>query len=170
MFSDYSITESIPVANHVYKYLLKKCGSDTYTANRSELIGNIVLSSLGTNPDISISKTKFKKTFHIVIKDYQYLKAGISLGIKTGQVFNKMIDKMFRDEMYCHIIINSNVSDSQYLDGIRKFLEVYDITEDDIKLESIYRDFKRKKEAFKSRLLPKGHNKKYPKMSSIKSA
>ena len=170
MYSDYSITESIPVADHVYKYLLKKCGSDTYIANRSELIGNIVLSSLGTNPDISISKVKFKKSFNIVIKDYQYLKAGISLGIKSGQVFNKMMDKMFREEMYCHIFINSNLSKDQYLEGIRSFLKVYEITEDDIKLESIYRDFKRKKESLKNRLNPVGHNKIDTIVSSKKTA
>jgi len=162
MFSDYSITETIPVADHVYKYLLKKCGSDTYVANRSDLIGNIVLSSLGSNPDLSISKTKYNKVFHIVIKDYQYLKTGIRLGIKTGQVFNKMIDKMFRDELYCHIFINSNLSKEKYLEGIRMFLQVYDITEDDIKLESIYRDFKRKKDELKERLLPKGQNQIHP--------
>lgn len=158
MYTDYSITESIPVADHVYKYLLKKCGSDTYTANRSELIGNIVLSSLGKNQDISISKTKFKKTFNIVIKDFQYLKAGVSLGIKSGQVFNKMMDKMFRDELYCHILMNSTLSKDKYLEGIRLFLKVYDITEDDIKLESIYRDFKRKKETLQNRLIPQGQN------------
>ena len=170
MYSDYSITESIPVSDHVYKYLLKKCGTDTYVANRSELIGNIVLSSLGTNPDISISKIKFKKTFNVVIKDYQYLKAGISLGIKSGQVFNKMMDKMFREELYCHIYINSNLSKDQYLEGIRNFLNVYEITEDDIKLESIYRDFKRKKETLKSRLTPLGHNKITPILSPKKTA
>jgi len=150
---DYSITETIPVADHVYKFLVKRCGSDTYTANRNDIIGNIVLSSLGKNNDLKISKTRHTKSFNIVIKEYSYLRNGIFLGVKSGQAFNKMIDKLFRDEMYFHVYVNSFKSKEQFLEGIRNYLKIYDITEDDIKLESIYRDFKRKKEDLQTMLL-----------------
>ena len=149
MNSDYFITEHIPVADHVYKFLLKRCGGSTYIANRNDIIGNIVLSSLGRNSDIQLSKTNYVKIFNVVIKETAYLRNGIYLGVKSGQVFNKMVDKLFRDEMFFHVFINSIKSKEQFLDGLRKYLELYDITEDDIKLESIYKDFKRKKEELK---------------------
>tara|TARA_R110002096_G_C14661308_1_gene727995 strand:+ start:1465 stop:1926 length:462 start_codon:yes stop_codon:yes gene_type:complete len=145
MNSDYSITETVPVANHVYKYVIGINGSDTIIAERSDFIGNIILSSLNRNTDLSISRKKFKKSIHIVIKDYQYLKNGIYIGLKRGQVFNNLIDKMFRREMYSHCFMNKEIHDDKYLQNMRKFLEIYNINEDDIKLESLYRDFKRVK-------------------------
>jgi len=149
---DYSITENIPVSDHVYKFLIKRCGGDTYVASRNDIIGNIVLSSLGRNSDLKISKSKYTKTFNVVIKEYSYLRNGIFLGVKSGQAFNKMIDKLFRDEMYFHVFVNAQSSKDQHLEGIRKYLKIYNIDEDDIKLESIYRDFKRKKEELSNTL------------------
>ncbi len=153
MYADYSITESIPVADHVYKFLVKRTGSDTYVATRNDIIGNIVLSSLGTNPDIPISKSKYNRLFHLVIKEHKYLKTGIKLGIKSGQVFNRLMDQLFRDELYHHIIMKNIANKTKCIGEIRQFLKLYDITEDDIKLETIYRDFKRKKEGIESRLM-----------------
>lgn len=149
---DYSITENIPVSDHVYKFLIKRCGGDTYVATRNDIIGNIVLSSLGRNADLKISKSKYTKTFNVVIKEYSYLRNGVFLGVKSGQAFNKMIDKLFRDEMYFHVFVNAQSSKDQHLEGIRKYLKIYNIDEDDIKLESIYRDFKRKKEELANNL------------------
>lgn len=149
---DFAITEHIPVSDHVYKFLIKRCGSDTYVATRNDIIGNLVLSSLGKNSDIKISKSKYTKVFNIVIREYAYLRNGVHLGMKSGQVFNKMVDKLFRDEMYFHVSANAVNSKEQHLEGIRKYLKIYDIEEDDIKLESIYRDFKRKKEEFQTNL------------------
>ena len=145
---DYSITESIPVSNHVYKYLVKRCGSDTYTASRKDIIGNIVLSSLGRNQDIKPLKNKYTKLFNIVIKEASYLRNGIFLGVKSGQVFNNMVDKLFRNEMYFHISINATADKEKCLKGLRKYLNLYNINEDDLKLETIYRDYKRKKEKY----------------------
>lgn len=153
MIADFSITETIPVADHVYKFLVKRTGSDTYVAERTDIIGNIVLSSLGKHHDLGLTKNKFTKTFKVVIKEDKYLKCGVFLGVKSGQVFNRMIDQLFRDELYHHIQMNANNEKEKCLEGIRNFLAVYDITEDDIKLESIYRDFKRKKSKIESRLI-----------------
>jgi hypothetical protein len=145
---NYSITESIPVADHVYKYLVKRYGSDTVTATRNDIIGNIVLSSLNRNSDIKLAKPKFNKVFNVVIKENHYLRNGVFIGVKHGQVFNNMVDKLFRDEMYFHVFINNSEDKAKFLEGIRKYLSLYDITEDDIKLESLYRDFKRKKDEY----------------------
>lgn len=148
MPENYAITESIPVADHVYKYLVKRYGGNTLTATRNDIIGNIVLSSLNRNSDIKLAKPKFNKLFHVVIRENHYLRNGVFIGVKHGQVFNSMVDKLFRDEMYFHVFINNSEDKDKFLDGMRKYLNFYDITEDDIKLESLYRDFKRKKEEY----------------------
>ena len=145
MNSDYSISETIPVADHVYKYITGINGSDTIIAERSDFIGNIILSSLNRNSDVQLSRKKYKKSIKIVIKDHQYLKNGVFIGLKRGQVFNNLIDKMFRRELYSHCFMNKDMHDDKYIEVIRKFLNVYNISEDELKLDSIYRDFKRKK-------------------------
>jgi hypothetical protein len=143
--SDYSITETIPVADHVFRYLVHKYGSDTILAKRSDIVGNIILSSLNKNSDLDISRKKFKKSIKVVIKDYQYLKNGVFVSVKKGQVFNTLIDKMFRGELYSHCFMNKELHDDAYIKIIRQFLDVYNISEDELKVASIYRDFKRKK-------------------------
>ncbi|MDO6813808.1 hypothetical protein [Tenacibaculum soleae] len=144
--SDYSITETIPVADHVFRYLVHKYGSDTIIAERSDIVGSIILSSLNRNNDLGISKKKYSKSIKVVIKDYQYLKNGVFVSVKKGQVFNKIIDKMFRGELYSHCFINKKLHDDAYIKIIRQFLDIYNISEDELKVASIYRDFKRKKQ------------------------
>lgn len=144
--SDYSITETIPVADHVYKYILKKNGSEIINANRTDIFGIIILSSLNNNRDLKIDKRRsvFTKTLKIIIKEDQYLRNGLYVGVKRGQVFNKIIDKMFRSELYAHCRMIKEVHKEGYYKIIKSFLDIYEITEEELKLESIYRDFKRK--------------------------
>lgn len=63
-------------------------------------------------------------------------------------IFNDIIDGMFRDEIYKSAIILKNKSENKILKSLREHLEMYDISEDDIKLDSLYRDFKRKRHYF----------------------
>lgn len=149
---DYSITEHIPVADHVYKFLVKRCGGDVYVATRNDIIGNIILSSLGKHSDVKLPNNNFSKIFNVVIRESSYVRSGVFVGVKSGHVFNKMIDQLFRDELYHHVHINTSLQKDKCLNGIRNFLKIYDITEDDIKLESLYRDFKRKKESIQQRI------------------
>ena len=142
---DYSITEHIPVADHVYKYLVKICGGDTLVASRHDFIGSVVLNSLGTNHDVVLSSKKYSKHFNVVITDHKYLKNGVRLGVKSGQVFNRLIDRMFRDQMYMHVFMNKSTDNKMYLNGLREYLEMYGITEDELQLDTVYKDFKRKK-------------------------
>lgn len=150
----YSITESLPVEPHVYKFLLKRVGSDIYVATRKESLGNIIISSLGNNVDVKHTTVphKFTKLFHIIIKDHIYLKNSVVLGVMRGQIFNNTIDLLFREELFHYMIINTSHKKSNYLESMRKFLACHDITEDDVKFETLYREFNRKKKKFQHQL------------------
>lgn len=145
MAISFSITQHIPVSNHVYKYLLAKCGSDTIEVSRTNLVGSIVLSLLNRNGDIKPGKSNHTKVFNVVIKENFYNRNGINIGPRNAKLFNDMFDKMFREELYCHIIMNKSELKEMFIESIRNFLEVYGIDEDDIKLETLYKDFKRKR-------------------------
>jgi len=154
MAADYSITEHLPVSNHVYKFLVKRCGSDVFVAHRNTFIGNVILSSLGKSTDVRIgSSVNFTKIFNVVIKDHYYLKNGVHLSFKNAKVFNNMIDLLFREEMFAQIIILHEANNTNFVELIKNYLKAYDITEDDLKLDTIYRDFKRKKEKLQQKLI-----------------
>ncbi len=147
MAQDFSIQQNIPVADHVYKYLVARCGKDCIVATRNTFIGSTVLSLLSRNNDIRHdSKKRHNKLFHVIINEDKYLRNGVHLDYRSAQAFNDLVDKMFREELYCHVMINKYSTNEKFIDSIRNFLEVYDITEEDIKFETIYRDFKRKKD------------------------
>ncbi len=143
---DFSITQNIPVADHVYKYLLRICGSDYIKACRSTYIGSLVLSLQGRNQDVRLSKKKYTKTFKAEISECYYEKTGMFITQQNAQLFNEQVDKKFRDELFRMMLMNRELDEKLFLKTMRTYLDFYDITEDDIKIETLYRDFKRKKD------------------------
>jgi hypothetical protein len=144
---DYSITQHFPVADHVYKYLITRCGSDHITASRHTSFGSLALSLHGRNPDVKPGKLIFTKVFKVTVQEEHFKRLGMHITSENAQLFNDQVDKMFREELFYHIMINKGIDAAKYLDSIRTFLMVYNITEDDIKLDTLYRDFKRRKDA-----------------------
>ncbi|WBL25102.1 hypothetical protein [Zunongwangia sp. HGR-M22] len=145
-YSQYSIVQKIPVADHVYKYLLKLCGSDHIIAGRNTYIGSLVLSLQGRNYDVRLTRHKYTKIFRVEITETYYDKNGLFITRENAELFNDQIDKKFRDELYRMMLMNRHLEEKLFLKSMRAYLEFYDITEDDIKAESLYRDFKRKKD------------------------
>ncbi len=152
MAIDYSITHNIPVADHVYKYLKKRCGTDHIIASRTTFIGSQILSLLTRNADLRPKKTDFAKIFKVTIPESLYGKNGMHISAENAQLFNVQIDKMFREELYIHLLILKSNDKKLYLKSMRGFLNVYDIGEDDIKMDTLYRDFKRKKDDMENNL------------------
>ncbi|TXK73937.1 hypothetical protein [Mesonia sp. HuA40] len=152
--ANFAITQHIPVANHVYKYLVKRCGSDTITANRNTFIGCLITTLHSRNNDLRKKQSvkKYTKTFNIVVPYHLYGKNGVYITEVNAQLFNTMIDRMFREEIYAHIMICNITNQTMFLKSLKSFLEIYEISEEDIKLETLYRDFKRKKEELENKL------------------
>jgi hypothetical protein len=143
--AEYAITQHIPVADHVYKYLLKRCGTDHIKASRVTFLGSLLLSLQSRNYDVTPADKKFTKVFSVTIPQHKYDKLGMHITPQIALLFNDQIDKMFRDEMFCHILINKNVDKKMFKKSMEIFLEVYQIDEDDLRMDTLYRDFKRKK-------------------------
>ena len=141
-----SITQNIPVANHVYKYLKVICGTDHIVANRSSYIGSLILSIQGRNYDVRCSKKKYTKIFRAEVSEAYYGKTGLVITRENAELFNDQVDKRFRDELYRNMLINDHLNEKLFLQSMRRYLDLFDINEDDIKIETLYRDFKRKKD------------------------
>ncbi|MBT0607629.1 hypothetical protein [Aequorivita echinoideorum] len=152
MPQDYSITHNIPVADHVYKYLKTRCGTDHIKASRATFMGSVILSLLGRNQDVRPQKNDFRKIFKVDISESYYEKNGMHITPATAQLFNAQIDKMFREELYAHMIIVKSLDKKLFLKSMRTLLDVYQIDEEDIKMDTLYRDFKRKKDQLENNL------------------
>jgi hypothetical protein len=144
--AEYSITQNIPVADHVFKYLEKICGSTHIDANRSTYVGSLVLSLQGRNYDVRVSKKKYTKIFKADISECYYGKTGMFITSENAQLFNDQVDKKFRDELFRMMLMNRHLDKKLFLQSMRSYLDFYGITEDDIKIETLHRDFKRKKD------------------------
>lgn len=152
MADNFSVQINIPVADHIYKYLISKCGTLPFTATRSTFIGSVVLSTLNRNEDVRHpSRTKTTKIFNVTIKEESYLRNGIFIDFKSAKVFNDLMDRMFREELYNYIMLNTQHHDTKYMECIRNFMVFYNINEEDIKEETVYRYFKRKKKQLQTR-------------------
>lgn len=149
---DFSVTQNIPVADHVYKYLKTRCGSDHIIASRTTIFGSLVLGLLTRNGDVKPKKSGFTKIFKATITEDSGQRGGMFISADNAQIFNDQVDKMFREELFFHVVINKGIDARMYLQSIRTFLQVYDITEDDLKIDTIYRDFKRRKDHLDSSL------------------
>jgi len=149
---DFSITQNIPVADHVYKYLKTRCGSDHIKATRTSIFGSLALSLLGKTADLKPKKSEFTRTFRVTISENSHSRQGMHLTEANAQLFNDQVDRMFREELFFYLIMNKGLSSKMYLQSMRTFLEVYDITEEDIKLDTLYRDFKRRKKTYETNL------------------
>lgn len=143
---NFSITQNIPVADHVYKYLKVICGSDHIVANRSTYIGSLILSIQGRNYDVRMKKKRYTKVFKADISECYYEKTGLHITKENAQLFNDQVDKKFRDELYRNMLINDHLDEKHFVKSMRRFLAFYQIDEDDIKFDTLHRDFKRKKE------------------------
>ncbi len=150
--AQYAITQEIPVADHVYKFLVKRCGGDHITASRNTHIGSLAISLHSRNMDLRPSKKVFTRIFKITINESHYEKVGMHFSPANAQLFNDQIDKLFREELYCHVLFSKSIDRKLFLKSIKIFLDLYDIGEDDIKLDTLYRDFKRKKDELSENL------------------
>jgi len=143
---DFSITQNFPVADHVYKFLVKCCGSSHIVASRTTHIGNLVLSLQGRNYDVKPSKKKFRRIFSVTVPEHYYEKTGMHITKVNAQLFNDQADRLFRDELYRHLLMNNHLEKKLFMNSLRRYLEFYQIDEEDIKMDTLYRDFKRKKD------------------------
>jgi len=141
----YSVTIDFPVKRHIKKYLQKKYGKTVMDVSRNDAIGYLVIAMLNRTPDQPVQKIEMDDIYPIRISESKYTKNGLYIGKEQMSLFNKMIDKMFREELYHYIIMSYENCDQKYSYALQDFLNYYGITEDDINSESLLKDFKRRK-------------------------
>ncbi|MDV6167907.1 hypothetical protein R1T16_05685 [Flavobacterium sp. DG1-102-2] len=136
---------SIPVEPHVKKYLMKKYGS-TYTASKTSFLGLEVLQALSgeyEKPYVpSEQAAELKHSYKVFIPERYFNSNGHTVSINNLQHLGEVVTKNFMETMcqYLDMMVDQG---KLAMPELRTFLHYYHISEEDVKLESLYKTYQR---------------------------
>jgi len=151
------ISIDLPVTPAIKKYLAIKLGPE-YRLTSMDWFGSIVFSMLekkGIKKHNCIKDTNISnktEVFQFIMSYNLTTKIGFVLSPKNATMIHNIVDRVFRDEIYYTAIRNKEFYDIEYQTSINDILDSYDIIDEDITWDAIYKEFTRKKKNIKSRL------------------
>jgi len=143
------ISVSFPVKAHVKKYLQRQYGS-AHIATKTSILGMLVLGSLEKTYEKPDKKMPLFFSYSVLIPQGYLNRVGATLPRNTQQHLGDLCTHLFNMALYDHLDAVA-WGGGQVYPELRNFLERYGITEDDMKVESLYRGYSRhckKKEIF----------------------
>lgn len=136
-----SVIVRFPVKSHVYKYLQKKCG-EKLVVNKNDFFGSTVLDIFSKNySDLEAVNDDY--LFPVEISMRYMDKMGIYIDQKIIRKFNSRMDNIFREEMKTFVFTNFEFNSFPKEKSLKQFLDFYNISEEDIKLETLVKYYQR---------------------------
>lgn len=139
---------SIPVAPHVYKFLNSLFG-EFYYLSMGDSLGSFIIGMLQKEQKMlyySLKPIKEKKMYKIVASNSIYEKQGIQLNEREIRYIGVVVDNYFREQCFSTAIFAKQQYGKEIAVSIRDFCQFYNITDEDINYESLYRHFFRKRD------------------------
>lgn len=136
-----TITVHFPVKPHVYKFLQKKVG-EKLIVTKNNFYGNLVLDVLSKRYCV-LESVGDELTFPVDISLRYMTDFGIYIDKNIIRKFNAQIDKQFKEEMRSYVSINANANSLPKAEAVRQFTFHYNITEEDVKMETLLKDIVR---------------------------
>lgn len=156
-----TISINMPMQPYLVKFLKKKYG-ESLKVRANGLIGLFLIDMLSKNYIPKKQKILASSYFTVHFPKTIIEKTGFEILPEKMKRFEEFIKKLFRStlEDYIQISIDSDLvicTDKKLykqdvLNAMRQFLKVYDISEDEVKLETLYRDYSRNKKNLGQRL------------------
>lgn len=146
----------ISVPAYLKKFLVATYGA-AYKVDFSDELGVLILSTLRKK---STHYYEFKKvandraaTYEFCISMSFFDKYGCNITADDMTLLAKTIDRWFRNSLYRSAVLNEYHFGIAYKDTINRYLQSYDISEDELNYSTIRRDFNRKKKHIEQTLL-----------------
>jgi len=141
------VTVSIPVKPHVKKYLCVRYGTQ-HTMSKKSLIGTLLFHILDKQtPKAEKDLADYKEKYSILIPEYYFKSRGHSIGWKKKQYLAICFEKIFFEDMMLFINLAKATGTIKPIEAMRRFLKQYDINENDVNFDSVYRQYQRKKKS-----------------------
>ncbi len=136
---------TIPIKSYLKKYLTKKYGSELILSRKSSLgIHLLELLEGDFNPKELVPATG-DDIYLLNIGEFYSNTKGVTIHTSRINNISAYLDKVFLESLFEHVkIYKANYN--QELPAIRQFLEFYDITDNDLRYDSVYRTYKRYKQ------------------------
>lgn len=137
------ITVKIPVKNHVKKYLSVRYGTE-HTLTKTSLLGMLLFYSLDQRIEKqSVSISDFDSNYKILVSQHYMYKKGFSADMKVRKFIAVCFEKLFYEDM--NGFIDKCISQMGFsaMASLKMFLKTYAISEEDVKVESLYRQYQR---------------------------
>lgn len=143
------ISIHLPVTPAIKKYLTVRVG-ENYTVRFEDWFGGIVLSVLentGSKHGQLVNKRENTATeeFTFTISLSYAEKNGFIILPKHEVLINNIIEDIFRKEMYIQALINKKCYKIEYHTTFSNIMDVYDITDDDLTMDAVKKEFIRKR-------------------------
>lgn len=134
---------NIPVKNYIYKYLKKTYGN-AFTYTETSTLAPVVRSVLSKSTTRDLKPFKYTTTYPIELTPRYISLFGVHYQERNLYQFNDYVDKLFRENLYTMMRLNKEFHGIKYRDTLRQVLKVLDISEEELKLDTLLRDFTRK--------------------------
>jgi hypothetical protein len=137
------VTVSIPVKGHVKKYLCTRYGTE-HTLTKNSLLGMLIYHSLSQEIErqpVSISELPFR--YCVNVSEFYMSRKGHTVKMKTRKFLGLCLETLFLEDMKGFIDKCLSGMGLTAMASLKIFLQTYGISEEDVKIESLYRNYQR---------------------------
>lgn len=133
---------SIPVKSYVKKFLVKRYGY-THQISKNSFIGLFLLELLQRKVEPPFREISKESTYDIHVPEFYFNEKGYHVDHIKLKFLSICLEKLFFEDFYQDIDKELLKPNPNAMQSIRFFLSVYDITEDELKLASLYKKYQR---------------------------
>lgn len=137
------ISINIPVKPHIKKYISVRYGLE-HTLTKKSLIGILLFNILDKKtekPDQVF--TDHTEKYIINISPQYFYEKGFSITLRKRRFLAICLEKLFVEDFYSHVDIAISKMNLTAAEAIRIFVKQYDISEDEVKHDSLYKQYQR---------------------------
>ncbi|MFN0276767.1 MAG: hypothetical protein ACKVPJ_13555 [Chitinophagales bacterium] len=147
---DYPVV--LPIKPYLRKYLIYHYKKEPIKIGRDSFVGSYLMNLLQSKGDPAPDNWKVPsdKTLKFILGEWNFQRKGIYITSKNIAEFNNFVDGLFRMVVYESILdqynqhlVNGYVKRGLFSSELRRHLDKYKITEDDLPFDTIDKDFYR---------------------------
>ena len=134
------ITIQIPVKSHIKKYLSKRNGA-VCKISKKTFIGLFLVEML--QKDLEKTNPFPGDHYEVIVPEYYFNKNGYCISESKLRTIGVAFETLFFSDFYHFIDNKLQEGNTNAYKSVALFLRLYDIKEDEVKLESMYRNYQR---------------------------
>lgn len=132
----------IPVKKHVKKYLIKKYG-EVHTITKKTFLGLLLLELISKDADTTDIDFKGYEKYEMDIPELYFNTKGFSVNRNKLNFLGVCLERLFFEDFYSFVDVELSKGNSNAWQSVKLFLFLNNINENEMKLESMYRNYQR---------------------------